>query len=117
MVQTAIAVHNPPRSKAINNGDEMSKKYQKTSTTLFLFHAMKQMKRLRSEVNEHRYYLERNVAHRTEHLIKRIELLEQCNAALCRKLTQNIKPIPASVPPAEAAARLYVLNADARRTA
>lgn len=39
-----------------------------------------------AELNEHRYNLERNVSRRTEHLVKRIDLLESCNAKLCGKL-------------------------------
>ena len=41
---------------------------------------------MRVELNEYRYYLEKNVVRRTEYLSRRIELLEACNATLCQKL-------------------------------
>ena len=43
-------------------------------------------KAMEAELNELRYYLERNVEQRTEQLVRRIALLEHCNAALCDKL-------------------------------
>ena len=44
------------------------------------------LKKLEAELNEHRYYLELKVEQRTEQLVKRIKLLESCNATLCDKL-------------------------------
>lgn len=88
----------------------MSKTYQKTTATLFLVGAVQQIRKLRSEVNELRHYLERNVARRTEHLTRRIELLEQCNTTLCKKLSQANKSLAAM--PVESPARLYVMNSD-----
>ncbi|OGT16731.1 MAG: hypothetical protein A2342_06080 [Gallionellales bacterium RIFOXYB12_FULL_54_9] len=46
-----------------------------------------------AELNEHRYNLERNVSRRTEHLVKRIDLLETCNAKLCGKLAEAQREI------------------------
>lgn len=43
-------------------------------------------KEMEAELNEHRYRLERNVARRTEQLVRSMTLLESCNAALCDKL-------------------------------
>lgn len=51
------------------------------------------MKKLEAELNEHRYYLEQKVEQRTEQLMKRISLLESCNATLCDKLAQAKKDI------------------------
>lgn len=53
------------------------------------------MKKLEAELNEHRYYLERKVEQRTEQLMKRITLLESCNASLCDKLAQAKRDIAA----------------------
>ena len=53
------------------------------------------MKKLEAELNEHRYYLERKVEQRTEQLMKRITLLESCNASLCNKLAQAKRDIAA----------------------
>lgn len=44
-------------------------------------------KHMEAELASHRYYLERNVEQRTEQLMKRIALLESCNAALCGQLS------------------------------
>jgi PAS domain S-box-containing protein len=44
-------------------------------------------KRMEAELADHRYYLERNVERRTRELMKRIEMLESCNAALCSQLS------------------------------
>lgn len=99
----------------------MNKKYNKTSTTLFVSRLQQEMKKLRSELNEHRYYLERNVALRTEHLSRRIELLESCNATLCGKLAQSRKEFAEGEPTANEAGdglvKLYLLNTDVQRTA
>ncbi|OGT15918.1 MAG: hypothetical protein A3J49_01945 [Gallionellales bacterium RIFCSPHIGHO2_02_FULL_57_16] len=53
------------------------------------------IKRLESELNEHRYYLEQKVEQRTEQLIRRITLLESCNATLCNKLAQAKRDVAA----------------------
>jgi len=53
------------------------------------------VKKLEAELNEHRYYLERKVEQRTEQLMKRISLLESCNATLCGKLAQANSDIAA----------------------
>ena len=48
---------------------------------------------MQAELDEHRYYLERKVEQRTEQLMKRIALLESCNAALGEKLAQANRDI------------------------
>lgn len=56
-------------------------------------------KEMEAELNERRYYLEQSVEQRTEHLMKRISLLESCNAALCNKLAlmnQEVASLDAS---------------------
>ena len=96
------------------------KKYKKTSTTLFVLKVMRNMKKMTSELNEHRYYLERNVDRRTEHLVKRIAVLEACNATLCGKLALSQKEFtalnnnrtPEFAEPNDGSAKLYVLNKD-----
>jgi predicted adenine nucleotide alpha hydrolase (AANH) superfamily ATPase len=49
---------------------------------LHVFRLKQIIKKMKSELDEHRYYLERNVAQRTEYLTRHIEVLETC------KLTQ-----------------------------
>lgn len=61
---------------------------KKSSTMLHVFRLKQIIKKMKSELDEHRYYLERNVAQRTEYLTRHIEVLETCNATLCSKLTQ-----------------------------
>ncbi len=58
-----------------------------------MFRLMQQLNKMRSELHEHRYYLEQNVDQRTEHLTRRIEVLEACNAALCSKLVSTQKSL------------------------
>lgn len=60
--------------------------YQESGVTLFFSKVMRGMKKMKVELNEHRYYLEQMVEQRTAHLLKRIAVLESCNAALCDKL-------------------------------
>ena len=63
---------------------------KKTSSTLYARRIMLlEMKKMAAELNEHRYYLEQKVAQSTEHLLKRIALLESCNATLCGKLASS----------------------------
>jgi hypothetical protein len=64
----------------------MLSEYKKSGAALFIRKIMLNMKKMKVELNEHRYYLERNVEQRTEHLLKHIAVLESCNAALCDKL-------------------------------
>ena len=63
--------------------------FKKSSSALFTFRLTQLLKKMKSELDEHRYYLERNVARRTEELTRRIELLEACNASLCSKLASS----------------------------
>ena len=71
----------------------MVNRYKKSSSELFVFRLMQQVNKMRSELHEHRYYLEQNVAQRTEDLTKRIGVLETCNAALCSKLVSSQKAL------------------------
>ena len=65
--------------------------YKKTDTTLFISKVMLDMKKMKAELYEHRYYLERNVEQRTEHLMKRVTVLESSNATLCDKLALALR--------------------------
>lgn len=83
---------------------------------------MLDMKKMKAELNEHRYCLERNVERETEHLLKRIALLESCNAtlsgrlALAHKELAALKQQPAHIlpkkdtEPNERTVKLYVMN-------
>ena len=64
----------------------MESKYKKSSSELFTFRLAQQVNKMQHELHQHRNYLEQNVALRTVHLMRRIEVLEACNAALCNKL-------------------------------
>ena len=66
--------------------DGLLSKYIKSDVTLFCSRLMPAMRKLKSELNEHRYYLERNVELRTTHLLRQIAMLESCNATLCARL-------------------------------
>ena len=78
--------------------NEMLNRYNKPGSTLFIGKIMHDMKKMKAELKEHRYHLERSVALKTEHLLKRIDLLESCNATLCCKLTLAQKEIYALKP-------------------
>lgn len=73
----------------------MSNGYKKSDTALFIRNVMLGMKKMKAELNEHRYCLERNVERRSEHLLKRIALLESCNSTLSGKLALAQKEIAA----------------------
>ncbi len=78
--------------------DEASVVCDESGATLFIIGAMRditEVKVMEAELNEHRYYLERKVEQRTEQLMRRITLLESCNAALCDKLAQAGRDIVA----------------------
>jgi hypothetical protein len=64
----------------------MLNRYKKSEATLFIRKAVMDMMKIKAELYEHRYCLEKNVESRTEHLLKRIALLESCNATLCNRL-------------------------------
>ena len=90
----------------------MANKYRKSSTELFSFRLMQQVNKMRSELHEHRYYLERNVAQRTEHLTRRIDVLEACNAALCSKLVSSQKSLEKKYPESsDSASKIRLVNA------
>lgn len=96
--------------------------YRKSGATLLVSKAMPDIKKMRTELNGLRYYLERNVERRTEHLLKRIAVLEFCNTTLCNKLAlaqrEHVALQPA--PPKEAtepndrSLKLYVINNQAQ---
>lgn len=74
--------------------DEASVVPDESGAPLFIMGAMRditEMKVMEAELNEHRYNLERKVEQRTEQLMKRISLLESCNATLCDKLEHTMK--------------------------
>ena len=75
--------------------------YKKSGTTPFIKKIMLDMKEMKAELNEHRYYLDRNVERRTEHLLKSIALLESCNATLCDKLALTRKELSVLKQPSE----------------
>lgn len=78
--------------------DETSVVSDESGATLFIREALRditEMKAMEAELNEHRYYLERKVEQRTEQLMKRLALLESCNATLCDKLALAHKEIAA----------------------
>lgn len=93
----------------------------------FISQSMLNIRKMKAELNEHRYYLEQKVEYRTEHLLKRIVFLESCNTALCDKLAAVQKELaalrqqPASSTPKPAAdakdrsMKLYVMNNQGQR--
>ncbi len=95
--------------------------YNKSSTALFAFKGLQEIMKLKSELNEHRYYLEQKVVHRTDLLTRRIALLESCNATLCGKLAlykRSLATLQAVDNDAgDSPAKLYILNPDAPRAA
>ena len=72
------------------------KKLVRSSALLHSFRVVHEAKKMHVELNEYRYYLEKNVARRTEHLSRRIELLEACNAILCGKLAMSRQELAVS---------------------
>lgn len=69
--------------------DEASVVCDESGAQLFIMGAMRditEIKVMEAELNEHRYCLERKVEQRTEQLMRRISLLESCNAILSDKL-------------------------------
>lgn len=78
--------------------DEDSVVNNESAATLFIQGALRdiaEMKAMEAELNEHRYYLERKVEQRTEQLMRRLALLESCNASLCDKLALAHKELAA----------------------
>lgn len=73
----------------------MPNRYVKSDTLLFVRNASLRMKKMEKELDEHRYFLERNVARETESLQKRIALLESCNAVLSDRLARAHKELAA----------------------
>jgi len=97
------------------------KNYNKSSSTLFAVKGLQTIRKLKFELNEHRYYLEQKVARRTDLLTRRIALLESCNATLCGKLAlykRNLATLQAvDNETGDSPAKLYILNPDAPRAA
>jgi prefoldin subunit 5 len=79
----------------------MTNRYIKSGATLFIGKVMLRMENMKAELNEHRYYLERNVERRTEYLLKRIAVLESCNMTLCNKLALADEELAALKPQPE----------------
>lgn len=104
----------------------MSNRYEKSDITQYVRKALLNMKKMKAELNEHRYFLERNVERETAHLSKRIALLESCNATLSEKLSEAHKEIAAlrqqsaqsqsrkSAEPKDRTVKLYVMNNQAQ---
>jgi len=100
----------------------MLNRYKKSGAMLFVGKAMLDMKKMKTELNEHRYYLEQNVERRTESLLKRIALLESCNTTLCDKLASVRKELVVlkqqsvytlakkATEPNDRTVKLYVMN-------
>ncbi|MDD5323522.1 MAG: hypothetical protein PHD43_23535 [Methylococcales bacterium] len=110
--------------------DETSVVSDESGATLFIREALRditEMKAMEAELNEHRYYLERKVEQRTEQLMKRLALLESCNATLCDKLALAHKEIAAlkqrsehplakkDIRPNERAAKFCVTNSQTQK--
>ncbi|MDD5323529.1 MAG: hypothetical protein PHD43_23570 [Methylococcales bacterium] len=110
--------------------DETSVVSDESGATLFIREALRditEMKAMEDELNEHRYYLERKVEQRTEQLMKRLALLESCNATLCDKLALAHKEIAAlkqrsehplakkDIKPNERAAKFCVTNSQTQK--
>ena len=81
-----------------------------------------EIKAMEAELHEYRYHCERKVKQRTAQLVKRISLLESCNATLCDKLALANKELVAlkqssahSLPkndtkPKDRTAKLFVMS-------
>ena len=110
--------------------DEDSVVNNESAATLFIKGALRdiaEMKAMEAELNEHRYYLERKVEQRTEQLMRRLALLESCNASLCDKLALAYKELAAlkqqpphtmarkDTRPNDRAVKIYVANSQTRR--
>ncbi len=65
----------------------MLKREIKSDNKLFVSEIM--IRKMKAELNQHRYYLDQQVEQRTEHLLKRIAFLESCNTTLCDKLAAS----------------------------
>lgn len=88
----------------------MLKRYKKPGAALFVGKLVHDMKKMKAELKEHRYCLERNIEQRTGYLLKRIALLESCNATLCEKLALARKESCQPKPPNDNPAKLYVMD-------
>lgn len=66
---------------------------RKADATMGGTNAPLELAEMKAELHEHRYFLEQRVERRVEHLLKRITVLESCNATLCDKLDLAHKEI------------------------
>lgn len=85
------------------------------------------MTKMKTELNEHRHRLEQSVESRTEQLLKRIALLESCNATLSGRLALAHKELAAhkqqpphilpkkDTEPDDRTAKLYIMNNQAQK--
>jgi len=101
--------------------------YKNSGSTLSAGKLMLEMKKMEAELKELRYYMEQNVERRTETLLKRITVLESCNAALCDKLAMaNKEPAMLKQQPVhtlpninagsnDRGVKLYVMNSQVRK--
>ena len=99
----------------------------KSRSMLFIRKCLLDINKMKAELNEHRYYLERKIERRTEQLLKRLVLLESCNSTLCDKLAIANKELVAlkqqithalphiEAEPKDRAAKLYVMNSKTRK--
>jgi len=106
----------------------MSNSYKKSGAMLFVGKAMRGMNKMKAELNELHYHLERNVEQRTGALSKRIALLESCNTTLCDKLASARKELAAlkqaslhllakkDTEPNDRTVKLYVMNDQTQKT-
>ncbi len=67
----------------------MLKVYSKIVPDLFVGGVRQKIRRMKNELFELRYFLEKNVKIRTEPLLKRIAMLESCNVTLGEKLVSS----------------------------
>ncbi len=65
----------------------MLKREIKSDIKFFVSEIM--LRKMKAELNQHRYYLDQQVEQRTGHLLKRIAFLESCNTTLCDKLAAS----------------------------
>ena len=100
--------------------------YKNSGSTLSAEKLVLEMEKMETELKELRYYMEQNVEQRTESLLKRIAVLESCNAALCDKLALASRAPAALKQPAhtlpninagenDRSVKLYVMNSQVRK--
>lgn len=88
----------------------MLKRYKTPGAALLVGKLVHDMKKMKAELKEHRYCLERNIEQRTGYLLKRIALLESCNTTLCEKLALARREPASPKLSTDNAAKLYVMD-------